>query len=108
MSGVSQRSGNGTIAKKKGTNTTMNCKQTLPVEVEGWDMKIGVTISEVNKVAVASLELQEPTALLVLVEDLEVVMALETKTNIEMVETEQDTKADLMAIWVIYITLFPR
>ena len=71
-------------------------------------MKIGVTISEVNKVAVASLELQEPTALLVLVEDLEVVMALETKTNIEMVETEQDTKADLMAIWVIYITLFPR
>ena len=42
--GVSQRSGNGIITKKIGTNTTMHCKQTSPAGVAGWDMKIGVTI----------------------------------------------------------------
>ena len=52
-------------------------------------MKIGVTIGEANQVAADLVELQEATALLVLVEDRAVVVALETQTNIKMVEMEQ-------------------
>ena len=81
-SGVYQRSGNGIITKKIGTNTTIHHKQTSPAEVADWDMKIGVTIGEANQVAADLVELQEATALLVLVEDRAVVVALETQTNI--------------------------
>ena len=49
-------------------------------------MKIGVTIGEANQVAVDLVELQEATALFVLVEERAVVVALKKQTNIEMVE----------------------
>ena len=40
-------------------------KKTSAAEVAGLEMRIGVTVGEVNQVAAALLELQEATALLV-------------------------------------------
>ena len=54
--GVSQRSRNGTIIEKLGTNTTMHHKETSAAEVAGLDMKIGVTMGGVNQVAVDLVE----------------------------------------------------
>ena len=67
----------------------MHHKKSSAPEVEGLDMKICETMGEVNRVAVALVALQEATSLLVLVMDLAVVVALETQTNIKMVEMEQ-------------------
>ena len=86
----------------------MHHKQTSAAEVAGLDMKIGVTMGEVNQVAIALVEIQEATALLVLVVDLAVVVALEAQTNIEMAETERETKVALMATSFMSITLFSR
>ena len=69
-------------------------------------MKIGVTIGKVNHAAEALVELQEATALLVLMVDLAVVVDFETQTNIEKMEIEQETKAAPMSTWVMSITLF--
>ena len=49
------------------------------------DMKIGVTVGGVNQVKAALVALQETTAPLFLVVYLEVVVDLETQTNIRMV-----------------------
>ena len=57
----------GLLLKKIGTNTTMHHNQTSAAEVAGLDMKIGVTIREVNQVAEALVSVQEATAFLVLV-----------------------------------------
>ena len=45
----------------------MHHNQTSAAEVAGLDMKIGVTIREVNQVAEALVSVQEATAFLVLV-----------------------------------------
>ena len=84
----------------------MHHKKTSEAEVAGLDMKIGMTMEEVNQVAATLVALQEATALLFLVVDLAVVVALETQTNIEMVEVEWETKVDLTATSVMSITLF--
>ena len=52
------------------------------------------------------MELQEATALVVLVVDLVVMVALEIQTNIAMVEIERETKEDPMATWVVSIAIF--
>ena len=75
--------------QKIGTHNTMHHKQTSAAEVAVLDMKIGVNMGEVKKVAVALLAIQEATELLVLVVYLAVVVPLETETNILMVEMER-------------------
>ena len=75
----------GILPKKIGTTTTTHHKQPSAVEVVGWDINTGVTIGEVNQVMAALVALQEATALLVLVVDFSVVVALETQNNIKMV-----------------------
>ena len=81
-------------------------KQISVVEVAGLEMKICVTIREVNQAAVVLAALQEATATFVLVADLVVVVALETQTNIEMVEMEWEIKVATIATSVMSITLF--
>ena len=76
--GVSQRIGNGTIIKKIGTNNTRNHKQISVAEVAGLEIKICVTMGEVNQVVVVLVALQEATVPLVLELDLAVVVDLET------------------------------
>ena len=70
---VSQRSGNGTIIEKIGTNTTIYHKQSSAGEVAGLEIKTCVTMGEFNQVAVVLVALQEATSPLVLVVDLAVV-----------------------------------
>ena len=67
----------------------MHHKQISAAEMAAFYMKIGVTIGEFNQVAADLVKPQEATAILVLVEDPAVVVALETQTNIEMVEMER-------------------
>ena len=81
-------------------------KQSSAAEVAGLEMKICVTMGEFNQVAVGLVALQEATSTLVLVEDLVVVVALETQTNIEMVEMEWEIKVATIATSVMSITLF--
>ena len=61
----------------------MHHKQISAAEVAGLDMKICVTMGEVNQVAVALVELQEAIAIWGLVVNLAVVVALVTQNNIE-------------------------
>ena len=75
----------GLLSKKIGTNTIIHHKQTSEMVVAVLDMKIGVTVGGVNQVTAALVALQETTAPLFLVVYLEVVVDLETQTNIRMV-----------------------
>ena len=86
----------------------MHLKQTSAAEVAVLDMKIGVTMGEVNQVEAALVSLQEATALLVLVLYLAVVVALETQTNIKVVVMERESKVAPMATLVMSIALFSR
>ena len=72
------------------------------------DMKICVTMGEVNQVAVSLVALQEAKAIFLLVVDLSVVVALKTQTNIERVEMERKIKVAPMVISVMSIALFSR
>ena len=47
----------------------MHYMKTSPANVAGWDMKIGLTIGKVKQVAEALVKLQEPTSILILVEE---------------------------------------
>ena len=67
----------------------MHHKKSSAAEVAGLEMKICVTMGEVNQVALVLVALQEVTLPLVLVVDLAVVAALETQTNIDMVKMER-------------------
>ena len=86
----------------------MHHKKSSSAEVAGLDMKICVTMGEVNQVAVSLVALQEAKDIFLLVMDLSVVVALKTQTNIERVEMERKIKVAPMAISVMSIALFSR